>query len=337
MGIMSHSQRFSLASAILMGLALILVLPFNLLPCLLAGLLVHEVVDSMTPPLQRLFAGRQGRVLAVGLLSVVVILVLAAAFAGAFSLVLHEIHNPGQLLGKLMGVIDRARDQLPESVVAYLPANVDDIRATVHEWLRGHVAELQLLGKGAVHMFVTVLIGMVLGAVIALQHAPDPNTMRPLAAAMLMRISRLARAFRNIVFAQIKISLLNTTFTAIFLLGVLPMMGVDLPLTKTLILITFVAGLLPVVGNLISNTAIFIVGLSVSVWVALGALGYLIFIHKVEYFLNARIVGGQIKARAWELLLAMLVFDALFGLAGLVAAPVFYAYIKDELKAQGWV
>nr|WP_188983747.1 hypothetical protein [Pseudomonas matsuisoli] len=334
---MNPAHRFSLASAVIMALALILVPPFNLLPCLLAGLLVHEVVDSMTPPLQRLFAGRTGRVLAVGLLSVLVILVLAALFAGAFSLVLHEVNNPGQLLGKLMGVIDRARDQLPQSLVTYLPASVDDIRTTIHEWLRGHVAELQLVGKGAVHLFVTVIIGMVLGAVIALNHAPDPATLRPLAGAMLTRISRFSQAFRNIVFAQIKISLLNTIFTAIFLLCVLPLLGVDLPLTKTLILVTFVAGLLPVVGNLISNTAIFVVGLSVSVWVALGALGYLILIHKVEYFLNARIVGGQIKAKAWELLLAMLVFDALFGLAGLVAAPIFYAYIKDELKAQGWV
>ncbi|MNU10067.1 hypothetical protein D3C72_2570090 [compost metagenome] len=65
---------------------------------------------------------------------------------------------------------------------------------------------------------------------------------------------------------------------------------------------------------------------------ALGALGYLIAIHKLEYFLNARIVGGQISARAWELLLAMLAFEAVFGLQGLVAAPIYYAYLKSELK-----
>jgi predicted PurR-regulated permease PerM len=178
---------------------------------------------------------------------------------------------------------------------------------------------------------------MILGAVIALQSVPEPGQLKPLAGALLIRVQRFVEAFRNIVFAQIKISLLNTTFTGIFLMGVLPLFDVHLPLTKTLILITFVAGLLPVVGNLISNTAIFVVGLSMSIWVALGALAYLIVIHKVEYFLNARIVGGQIKARAWELLLVMLVFEAAFGIAGLVAAPVYYAYLKSELKAQGWV
>lgn len=336
---MKHTPSlfFPIASALIIGLALLLVLPLKLLPSLLAGLLVHALINSLTPPLQRLFAGQTGRVLAVGLLSVVIISVLGLLFAGAFSFALHEINNPGQLLGKLMGVVDRARAQLPESLVAYLPASADDIRLTLHDWLRGHITELQLLGRGAAHLFVTVLIGMILGAVVALQKIPDPHSMRPLAAALLERVTRFIEAFRNIVFAQVKISLLNTLFTAIFLIGVLPLFGVYLPLAKTLILLTFIAGLLPVIGNLISNTLIFTVGLSLSLWVALAALGYLVLIHKIEYFLNARIVGGQIKAKAWELLLAMLVFEAAFGLAGLVAAPVYYAYLKSELKAQGWV
>ena len=118
---------------------------------------------------------------------------------------------------------------------------------------------------------------------------------------------------------------------------ILPLLGVHLPLTKTLIVLTFLLGLLPVIGNLISNTLITIVGLSLSIWVAVGALGYLIVIHKLEYFLNARIVGGQISAKSWELLLAMLVFEAAFGLPGVVAGPIYYAYLKSELKQVGLV
>ena len=107
--------------------------------------------------------------------------------------------------------------------------------------------------------------------------------------------------------------------------------------TKTLILITFIAGLIPILGNLISNTVIFVVGLSQSLTVALGALLYLIVIHKLEYFLNARIVGSHIRARAAELLLVMLVMEAAFGIPGLIAAPIFYAYLKDELRSRGLV
>jgi predicted PurR-regulated permease PerM len=118
---------------------------------------------------------------------------------------------------------------------------------------------------------------------------------------------------------------------------VLPLLGSRLPLTKTLIALTFLTGLLPVIGNLISNTVIVVVSLSYSLGAALGSLTFLIVIHKLEYFLNAKIVGTEIQARAWELLLAMLVMEAAFGLAGVVAAPIYYAYLKDELSARGLI
>jgi predicted PurR-regulated permease PerM len=98
-----------------------------------------------------------------------------------------------------------------------------------------------------------------------------------------------------------------------------------------------VVGLLPIIGNLITNTAIVIVCLSQGVPLAAVSLLYLVLIHKLEYFLNARIVGTHINARAWELLIAMLVMQAAFGIAGLIAAPIFYAFFKDELREKGLV
>ena len=139
------------------------------------------------------------------------------------------------------------------------------------------------------------------------------------------------------VFAQFWISTLNTLFTGLFIAGVLPLLGVQLPFIKTLLLVTFVAGLIPILGNLISNTVIFVVGLSQSLAVAMGALIYLIVIHKFEYFLNARIVGSHINARAAELLLAILLMEAAFGIPGLIAAPIFYAYLKEELRSRALV
>jgi predicted PurR-regulated permease PerM len=134
-----------------------------------------------------------------------------------------------------------------------------------------------------------------------------------------------------------RISAVNTLLTALYLGVLLPILGVSLPAVKTLIVLTFLAGLLPVVGNLISNTVIVIVSLAHSPGVALGSLVFLIVVHKLEYFLNARIVGTQIKAKAWELLLAMLVMESAFGMAGLIAAPIYYAYLKDELASRGLI
>jgi predicted PurR-regulated permease PerM len=58
---------------------------------------------------------------------------------------------------------------------------------------------------------------------------------------------------------------------------------------------------------------------------------------RLEYFVNARVMGGEINARAWELLLAMLVMDAIFGIPGVIAAPIYYAYLKNELSAKNLI
>lgn len=325
-------RQITLASLIIVMAGLLLALPLKLLPSLLAGLLVFELINMLTPRLQPLLAGQRARWLAVALLGTLVVLSLSLLIAGAFSFLLHEAENPGASLDKFMALVEQARSQLPPFIEAYLPASAAEFKVAIGDWIKSHLSDLQLVGKGMAHMFVTLLIGMILGAIIALQRIPDVSRRKPLAAALFERLALLVQAFRNIVFAQIKISLLNTAFTGIFLAVVMPLFGVHLPLTKTLIVLTFLLGLLPVIGNLMSNTLITIVGLSLSIWVAAAALGYLIVIHKVEYFLNARIVGGQISAKAWELLLAMLVFEAAFGLPGVVAGPIYYAYLKSELK-----
>jgi predicted PurR-regulated permease PerM len=184
---------------------------------------------------------------------------------------------------------------------------------------------------------VHMLIGMVIGAMVSLHEALPGETRGPLTVALTERARRVGDAFRRVVFAQVRISALNTVLTAIYLMVVLPLFGIHLPLTKTMILITFLAGLLPVLGNLISNVVIVIISLSFSLHAAIASLAFLVIIHKLEYFINARIVGSQIEASAWELLLAMVVMEATFGVVGVIAAPVFYAYLKSELTSRNLV
>src|SRR5581483_5494000 len=101
--------------------------------------------------------------------------------------------------------------------------------------------------------------------------------------------------------------------------------------------LTLFAGLLPIIGNLISNSAIVIVSISISLPVAIASLVFLIAVHKLEYFLNARIIGSHIRSRAWELLLAMVLMEAMFGIGGVIAAPIYYAWLKSELAERGLV
>jgi predicted PurR-regulated permease PerM len=329
------SSAIRITSYVLAGVVLVLVLGLRLLPALFAGLLVYELVQSTAPLLGKRVPSDRARVLVVALLATIVVGLLVLLILGAVSFLRNEIGNPELLWQQqLMPLVEKAREQLPTTVVGWLPDSVDDLRLMALELTRKHSVSLQTIGKEAARVFVHILIGMVLGAIVALSRARPAHQVGPLASALGLRAQRLAEAFHNIVFAQIKISLLNTAFTAIFLLGVLPLLDIHVPLAKTLVVVTFIVGLLPVIGNLISNTAITIAGLSISLGVGIAALGFLILIHKLEYFLNARIVGSQIRARAWELLVAMLLMEAAFGLAGLIAAPIYYAYLKSELEAE---
>ena len=331
------TSRVRIASWLIAATTLFLVVQFHLLPALIAGLLVYELVHLLAPKLGRIATGPAAKRAALVLLSIAIIgtlisggLLLAALFRG-------DGGGFATLGGRLADIIERARSEMPAWAVQSLPDNADALKDAIVHWLRTHLGELQLAGFEAIRSLAHILIGLVVGAILALQTELHPRQSGPLASELSERAFRLAESFRQIVFAQVRISAINTTFTAIYLAIALPAAGVELPLTKTMIIITFVVGLLPVIGNLISNTLIVIVSLSYSHEVAFSSLAFLVVIHKLEYFLNARIVGGRIAARAWELLIAMLTMEALFGMAGLVAAPVYYAYLKNELRAASMI
>lgn len=325
------------ASYVLAGLALWVVLKAGLLVALFSGLLVYSLVYLLVPSIEKKFSTKQARTIAVVLLSALVILGISVGVWALVAFLRSDAGSLATLLQKLADMIGASRAQLPEWVSSNLPDGADALREWMTEWLREHAGEAKLVGQEAGHIIVQLLLGMIIGSMVALQDATTDDDYRPFAAAMLDRVMNLAQMFRKIVFAQVRISLINTAFTAIYLLVVLPLAGVHLPLTKSMIAITFLAGLIPVVGNIMSNTVIVIVGLSHSLQIAVASLVFMVVIHKLEYFLNARIIGSQINARSWEMLTAILLMETLFGLPSVVAAPVFYAYIKKELMDRALV
>lgn len=335
-----QASRYEIAAWIITAVLLTTTLVIHLLPALLAGLLVYELVHQLAPLLQRRLSTERAKLFAVALLAVLVFGLVIGAVVGIAAFFQSDAGSLPALFQKMADIIEGSRTKLPPWLAEHLPDSLssgDDVKAAISHWLRNHAAEVQLFGKQAGRAVAHVLIGMIIGAIVSLHEALPATHTRPLALALTERARRLGDAFRRIVFAQVRISGINTAFTALYLVGLLPLLGVDLPLTKALIVITFVAGLLPVLGNLISNTIIVVVSLSHSPEAALGSLAFLIVIHKLEYFLNARIVGSRIHAHAWELLLAMLTMEAAFGVAGVMAAPIYYAYLKDELAQRGLI
>lgn len=326
-----------IASYCFAALALFLVLKVGLLVALFSGLLLYSLVRLLVPRIERRFSNQQSRMIAVVFLSVLIILTISLGIWGIVVFLRSDSGNLQSLLQRLAELLESSRQQLPLWASTYLPEDIEALKRILTTTLRDHASEAKLLGQEAGHLIVHLLLGMVIGSMVALQDVSSVHQYKPLAAALHQRIAYLADMFHRVVFAQVRISLINTLFTGIFLALILPVAGVHLPLVKSMIAITFIAGLIPVVGNIISNTVIVIVSLSHSLYVAAISLTYMVVIHKLEYFLNARIIGSQVNAKSWELLTAILVMEALFGLPGVVAAPVFYSYVKKELRECGLV
>jgi len=321
-------DNFSLAFT---AAALVVVLWLGLLPALLGGLLVYNLVIFGARRLENVgvipYAGK------IILLVAVALIFIAAITYGVMSLVSYVNGGPESfvaLMQRMADTVVTARSYLPPWIQAYLPDNIDEWQVMASEWLLENARMFSVVGADAGLILIHLILGMIIGGMVAL-HPVSPSRRAPLAHALADRAATLSLAFRRIVFSQVRISGLNTILTGIFLAFVMPAMGYQLPFVNVMIVVTFVVGLMPIIGNIISNTVIFLIALSVSPIAAIGALVFLIVIHKLEYFVNAKIIGTQIRAHAWEILLALIVMDALFGIPGLIAAPVYYAYLKDEL------
>lgn len=198
------------------------------------------------------------------------------------------------------------------------------------------------LGKGAQIALVEVastIIGIVV-AVSVFNHpafeldSTTPGKRRTLYSGagkeMAERISTFYESFVTVMGAQIAISAINTTFTSVFLIYN------DFPYVTVIIGLTFLVGLLPIIGNLISNTLITGVAFTISPKMAALALLFLIVLHKFEYFLNSKIIGHKIKNPMWLTLLGLLLGEKLMGIPGMILAPVTLHYIKTELSRPIW-
>src|SRR3954471_6972508 len=278
----ASSPRLELATQALTGLALLGVLQFHLLASLLAGLLVYELVHLLAPShTSTLVRRRTGKIIVVALLAILVIAAIGAAILGLIALLSSGSESLAVLLQKMAEVIETARSRLPAWAVSSLPEEPTELKAVAVAWLRENAGQLRSIGQDVWRALLHILFGMIIGGMIAVSRETGEIEHGPLVHALTDRARLLGAAFRSVVFAQVRISALNTVLTALYLLVIVPWMGIELPFSKTMVVVTFITGLLPVIGNLISNTVIVVVSLSVSPLLALSSLAFLIVIHKL--------------------------------------------------------
>jgi predicted PurR-regulated permease PerM len=199
---------------------------------------------------------------------------------------------------------------------------------TVREEIRYLSKRATLIGKQA----VLIVVGFVVAVSLFVSRKSDfdreqvvpGNLYSVICAELADRFRLLYRSFATVMGAQMIISAINTLLTLVFVLWT------QLPYPGLIVVVTFFCGLLPIIGNLISNTVIVSIAFTVSPKLGLIALVFLVLLHKLEYFLNSHIIGTRIKNPMWLTLLALIVSERLMGIPGMILAPVLLHYIKVE-------
>ncbi|MEY2408391.1 MAG: hypothetical protein QOF48_1061 [Verrucomicrobiota bacterium] len=209
----------------------------------------------------------------------------------------------------------------------------ESLKVVAMDAARGKAQILGGLANRASRELVLLILGIVVAVSLFLNNKldldqgthPIRNNLYSMAAEEIVtRFCLFFKSFTTVMGAQILISAINTTHTAIFVISA------GLPHGAVMVGVTFLCGLVPVVGNLISNAIITAIAFTVSPRMALVALGFLIVVHKLEYFLNSKIVGDRIRNPVWLTLLGLILGEKLMGIPGMILAPVVLNYIKVE-------
>ncbi len=212
-------------------------------------------------------------------------------------------------------------------------ADIESLKALALDSVAEALGALGSFAKIATKEFVFLLIGIAVAIGIFLNPALDwdaiaggspANLYSLFCAEISERFRSFYKSFETVMGAQVLISLINTLLTGIFVYGA------SLRHATVVVILTFVCGLLPVVGNLMSNFIIVGIAFTISPKHAGWALAFLITIHKLEYFLNSRIIGSRIKHPMWLMLLALVLGERLMGVGGIILAPVLLHFLKVE-------
>jgi len=267
-------------------------------------------------------------------LAVAIFLVLLAGLAYALTYFIHAtVQALPNIAEKAVPVIIRwATDHKIK-----LPfTDLDSLKDRAFEFARGQASNLGNFAdfaRGATTQFVFLVVGCVVAIGLFVnprleQDRPSDDLRHNLYSLCCeeinQRFATFYSSFDRVMKAQLIISAIDTVLTGIF------MASMGLPHLVVAVGVTFLCGLIPVVGNLISNTLVVAIGFMVAPVKGLWALAFLVLIHQLEYLLNSKIIGTKIQTSVWLTLLALLLGERLMGITGMVLAPVVLHYIRIE-------
>ena len=248
-------------------------------------------------------------------------------------------------VGRAMRQIHIMRDTFPERIASIR-------ESALYEQIHEQFTDTEKLLDGAKHyggdalhyaaavghILAYATIGFILAVVYLLErdHIDEfTKSMAPraLPGTMVRWVGHVADALIVTVQLQLIVAACNTLLTLPVLLLL------HIPHVGSLMVLIFISGLVPVIGNVISGVV-----LSILAYQAKGPLGVGLFIgltailHKIEsYYLNPRLTARHVQLPGFVLIVSLIAWEHLLGFVGLfVSFPLLFVLgkIRAELKAE---
>ena len=212
--------------------------------------------------------------------------------------------------------------------------DLESLKVLIMDTVKGQMHSLGQFARLATKEFMFMVLGVAVAATFFMNpildiegktHRVHPNLYSAWCDALRERFRVFYESFALVMGAQIVISAINTALTAGFVFAV------ALPYPFVIIGVSFLCGLLPIIGNLLSNAVIVAIAFTVSPQAAFSALIFLVILHKLEYLLNSKIVGDRIKNPIWLTLVGLILGERLMGIPGMIFAPVVLYFVRCEM------
>lgn len=187
------------------------------------------------------------------------------------------------------------------------------------------------------HLAMSAVIALILAVIYNLEeeelhelmHKVEPTS---LMGTVLRWLGYVAESIRITIQLQLVVAAVNTLLT----LPVLIVLGIHhIP---SLMILIFVSGLIPVVGNFVSGGVLCLLAYQAKGFVGVGVFVALTFVlHKIEaYYLNPRLTSKHVHLPGFAIVVSLIAWEHLIGFAGLfVSFPFLFvaSKIRGEMRA----
>jgi predicted PurR-regulated permease PerM len=263
-------------------------------------------------------------VVAVAMLGVLV----AALYAGVQRLVHFLMHARDTVPLRIAAIRE---EPLFLSVQEHLP-DVDKLVEGAQHYAGSALHYLASIG----HIILYLTIGFILAVVFLLEkeeiqgfaRSVDPHSLQ---GTLLRWLGHVADAMLVTVEFQLVVAACNAALT----LPIILVCGIKH--APALVLMIFVSGLVPVVGNFVSGAVLTLLAYKAQGWFGVGVFVILTFIlHKLEsYYLNPRLAARHVHLPGFVLIVSLLAWEHVLGFVGLfLSFPFLFVAkrIRDELR-----